>query len=62
MAAFACLLYRFGPVIHVPASRLNLPMNRPSFSHVAVQRRMICFVHRDLEAANGPFGHAALAD
>src|SRR5438105_3249636 len=30
MAAFACAAWRFGPVIHVPDSRLNFPMKFPS--------------------------------
>ena len=30
MAAFACAACRLGPLIHVPFSRLNLPMKSPS--------------------------------
>src|SRR5260370_41953945 len=37
--------------------KIEFPDEIHVFSHVAVQRRMLGLVHRDLESANGPFGH-----
>jgi len=45
-----------------PRARLEVefPDEIPIFAHMAVQGRMIGFVHRDLETAYGPFSHALL--
>src|SRR5437870_1724254 len=41
-----------------PCLKVEFPDEVPILAHVAVQRRMVDLVHRDLEPAYGPLGHA----